>query len=428
MRGLFKFVRGLLVLALFVAPPLLVVLALERYPLVGERDTSVFGDVKAAKAVLARFDPRDMDPGSVTEVSISEAEINSAIGTALIVTPWLKARADISGFSLEFLATAAPRIPKNPIGQYVNIRASIPSSTSGFKVKRLSIGRVSIPAFLVRPVAVFAMDQMLGAGNGEVLYSSIKFVSVSGDHFTVGIRPPAGLVRDIKDATRRAIQIADAETVRAYYQKVVDVAASSSGRKQSLAAFVGQTFALAKVRSSTRDPVTENRAAILALALYFGDTRFERLMGEVKTGALSGTRADLNNVKLEGRTDWVQHFIISAGLMVAGGATVADVIGQAKEVLDTDGPSGFSFTDLGADHTGIRFAQVATASQASARRAQNALAGNPKERDFFPHVSDLPEGLSEEVFKRRYGDVNSPAYTALVEEIDRRIAAIPLYR
>jgi hypothetical protein len=272
------------------------------------------------------------------------------------------------------------------------------------------------------------MDQVLGAGNGKVLYSSVKFVSISGDQLTVGIRPPAGLLRDIKDASRRTIQIADAETVRAYYQKLVSVAASSSGRTQSLAVFVGPTFALAKVRSAARDPVTENRAAILALALYFGDTRFERVMGEVKTGALSGTGADLDKVKLEGRTDWVQHFIVSAGLMVAGGATVADVIGQAKEVLDSDGPSGFSFTDLGADHTGIRFAEIATVSQASARRAQNALAGSPKERDFFPRVGDLPEGLSEAEFKRRYGDVNAPAYTALVEEIDRRIAAIPLYR
>jgi hypothetical protein len=428
MRGLFKFVRTLFGLALFVVPPLLIVLALERTPLVTESNTFVFGDVKSAKAILARFDPRDMDPGRVSQISISEAEINSALAAALIVTPWLKVRAEISGGALELMATAAPHIPKNPLGQYVNLRASVPSSTSGFKVQSLSVGRVPIPAFLVKPVAIFAMDQVLGAGNGKLLYSSVRSVSVSGSRLTVGVRPPAGLIQNVKDATRRTIQIADAETVRAYYQKLVNVAASSGGRTQSLAEFIGPTFALAKSRSSTHDPGTENRAAILALALYFGDSRFERLLGDVLTDALRDAEADLFRVKLEGRTDWVQHFVTSAGLMVAGGTTVADVLGQTKEVLDTEGPSGFSFTDIGADHAGIRFAQVATASQAAARRLQNALAGTARERDFFPHVGDLPEGLSEEEFKRRYVDVNSPSYTALVSEIDRRIAAIPLYR
>jgi hypothetical protein len=103
------------------------------------------------------------------------------------------------------------------------------------------------------------------------------------------------------------------------------------------------------------------------------------------------------------------------------------LIGEAKEVTDTDGPSGFSFTDLAADRAGVRFAEVATASDASARALQSALAAGAKETDFFPRVGDLPEGLSEEDFKTRYGDVDSPAYEAVVKKIDARIANITLY-
>ncbi|MFO1187836.1 MAG: hypothetical protein U1E87_10565 [Alphaproteobacteria bacterium] len=295
-------------------------------------------------------------------------------------------------------------------------------------MRSLTVGRVPVPPFLVRPLAIFAMDRVIGPGKGKAFYDSVRTVSISGDRLTVGLQPPKGFKQDLRDAARRTLMVADADTVRAYYERLVDIEKRGNGRVQSLAVYIGSAFQLAKLRSQVKDPIVENKGLILAFALYFGDDRFEKLMGDVKTGALAGTGANLGLVKLESRTDWVQHFVSSAGLMAAGGTTVSDVLGQAKEVLDSDGPSGFSFTDIGADHAGIRFAEVATASQGSARQVQNALAGSPREVMFFPHVSDLPEGLSEAEFKRRYGDVNSAAYKKVIDEIDRRIATIPLYQ
>jgi hypothetical protein len=43
-------------------------------------------------------------------------------------------------------------------------------------------------------------------------------------------------------------------------------------------------------------------------------------------------------------------------------------------------------------------------------------------------VRDLPEGLSRQEFKRRYGNVDSRAYNRIVAEIDRRIGKISLYQ
>ena len=95
---------------------------------------------------------------------------------------------------------------------------------------------------------------------------------------------------------------------------------------------------------------------------------------------------------------------------------------------DSEGPSGFSFTDIGADRAGVRFAKQSIASPASARAMQRALARPIEEAQFFPQVRDLPEGLSEAEFRRRYGDINSVEYQRMIAEIDRRIVAIPLYR
>jgi hypothetical protein len=194
-----------------------------------------------------------------------------------------------------------------------------------------------------------------------------------------------------------------------------------------LAAYLGPAFSVAQERSQSGDPVEENRALILALAMYFGDSRFQALLGSVKTKDVDDGGFDVARVKLERRHDWVRHFATTAALQVAAGSSVSNLIGVAKEVTDADGPSGFSFTDLAADRAGVRFAEVATASEASARALQSALAAGAKESDFFPRVGDLPEGLTDDVFKARYGDVDSPAYAAVVKQIDTRIGKIALY-
>jgi hypothetical protein len=205
-------------------------------------------------------------------------------------------------------------------------------------------------------------------------------------------------------------------------------AIQAGGTRQSLAPYVSAVFRMAEQRSVDGDPVEENRAAIFALAMYFGDDRFERIAGEVRTGALKSVVPRVGHIGLEGRRDWVQHFVISAGLMVATGVGIADFIGVAKEVKDSDGPSGFSFTDIGADRAGVRLAEWGIASSTSARAVQRALGGPIEEAEFFPRVDDLPEGLSEGEFRRLYGDINSAEFRALIAEIDRRIMEIPLYR
>ncbi|MFT5488570.1 MAG: hypothetical protein ACI9MU_003497, partial [Alphaproteobacteria bacterium] len=108
---------------------------------------------------------------------------------------------------------------------------------------------------------------------------------------------------------------------------------------------------------------------------------------------------------------------------------IADFIGEAKEVQDaTNKVSGFSFTDLAADRAGVRFAEVATGSVDGARRMQEFLSRPVSEKQFFPQIRDLPEGLTAAQFKAQYGERDSAKYKGMVAEIDRRIASIPMYR
>lgn len=135
----------------------------------------------------------------------------------------------------------------------------------------------------------------------------------------------------------------------------------------------------------------------------------------------------MHNVTLGGRSDFSQHFTVSAALASTAGSPLSDVIGVYKEIEDSHGGSGFSFNDIAADRAVTRFGELATASYSGAQKVQRQLAASLRESDIMPEVSDLPEYLQKTEFNRRYGGVGSPAYIKVTNEIERRITALPLY-
>ncbi|MFM9862902.1 MAG: hypothetical protein ACKVRO_04785 [Micropepsaceae bacterium] len=418
-----------LVVSLICLSPIIVpLLAIERKPLVSETDQQTFDGIASAKEILQRFDPRGMDPASTTKVSVRDSEISGAIGAALSRVGNAHARVQAAPDAVLIQGTATLPIPETFLGRYLNVQARIAPSETEFDLKSLSVGSISVPGWIIKPTAIYLLDWFVGEGKGEPIYGSIRSVAVANDVITVGVQPPEGVVADVKAAAGKVLNIDNAEAIRSYYLTLVGTSASQASTPVSLAAYLGPLFAVAQERSQNSDPVEENRALILALAMYFGDERFQALLSHVNTENAEQGLFDVASVRVQRRHDWVRHFATTAGLQVAGGSGLSNLVGEAKEVADSDGPSGFSFTDIAADRTGVRFAEAATSSEASARAMQSAFAGGISEGDFFPKVSDLPEGLSDEAFKQRYGDVGSPAYAAVLKKIDTRIGSIALYQ
>lgn len=428
MRFLVRIVFWLVLAAITIGPPALAVLALDRAPMVPERGRLSFDDLQRARDLFARYDPRRMTPEEITTITASVAELNTVIGAAVASFPQARSAVAVGGADIRIDATLELPLRDNPVGRFINLQAGIEPSGLGLNIRRLRIGTIDVPPVLAGQALRLGLDYFIGDGRGKEILASVKSIDVTGDLVSIVYRPPRDLVEDVQAAARRAIAAADPDAVRVYYRRVHQMVISGQVSRQSLAIYVGEIFHLAAQRSAGADPVEENKAAVLALAMYFGDERFERVTGAVRTGDLEGLVPRVGHVRLEGRRDWVQHFLVSAALAIAGGDGVANVIGEAKEINDADGPSGFSFTDIGADRAGVRFAERATASRASARALQQALARTGDEGAFFPRIGDLPEGLSEAAFRSRFGDMNTAEYRRLVAEIDRRIAAIPVYR
>ena len=127
---------------------------------------------------------------------------------------------------------------------------------------------------------------------------------------------------------------------------------------------------------------------------------------------------------IRGRRDLAQHFVVSAGLTAEVGRLVADTAGLAKELMDAEGGSGFSFADLAADQAGIIFAERVLSGQFPLQR----LAEPFSVADYLPDVAGLPEGLSSEAFQRDYAGGSSKRFDELARSHPRRVNSLPPYR
>ena len=216
------------------------------------------------------------------------------------------------------------------------------------------------------------------------------------------------------------------ESTKHYVERVVALAESLPAGDQKFVSILTAVFAEARTRSKDTDPTTENKAAILALSVTLGLPDVARLIGPVLDDSQRERMKRAPKATVQGRDDWVKHFTLSAGLSILSTEGVSDAIGLLKEELDGRSTgSGFSFTDLAADRAGTRFGSVATRSADEAKRIQNTLADGFDSAILLPPIGDLPEGLHDAEFSRRFGDVDSPAYRQMIQKIESRLDALP---
>ncbi len=201
-------------------------------------------------------------------------------------------------------------------------------------------------------------------------------------------------------------------------------AQSGTSQVLTLDALLVPMLALARERSAQGRAVEENRSMLVVLAFYVNGKGLAALVPSARTWPMPRRRM----VTLAGRTDFPQHFTISAALAASAGSPLSDAVGLYKEVDDSRRGSGFSFNDIAADRAGTRFGEMATARASDIQRLYRTAEGGLRESDLVPDVRDLPEFMTEAEFKRRFGGVGQPAYVKMLAEIERRIAGLPLYR
>ncbi len=220
------------------------------------------------------------------------------------------------------------------------------------------------------------------------------------------------------------------EAWRATTRHVLENAGNVPQGDAGFARLLQVAFAYAEDNSHGTDPVLPNRAAILALGVILGEDRVAQVGRRGNAPGTSEERAALRRrVGIRGRTDLSQHFWVSAALTVLADERRSLAVGIAKEMKDsTPGGSGFSFADMAANKAGIRFAVAATRDAASAHAAQMRIGQGVAIADLFPDVSDLPEAITGDELRSRYGGVGGAEARRLFERIDRRLDALEFFR
>lgn len=180
-------------------------------------------------------------------------------------------------------------------------------------------------------------------------------------------------------------------------------------------------FATAYQRSNQANAINENRAVIIAVASYVfkGELRHYLPIGLIYNKEYP--------VFAYKRVDIPQHFIAAALLAAVDSKVLTQQLSIDKEVGDSQHGSGFSFIDLLADQAGIYFGQMLTTAPEQARKLQQLLANSKDYASIIPNLQDLPEHMDEESFKQRFSEVGSPAYQAMIEQIDARIQQLAIY-
>ncbi len=405
-------------------------LALENTPLVADRSAVASSDHAArVNRLMKSFKAGGNTDHSKAELSVTEQDLESLLAFAARGVPSARADAQITEQGLEARLTL--ELPANPVGCYFNISFGLLPSEQGLLLSHVSLGGASLPPNLLLPMIGWGLDSILGEGSGDSVIRSVSAVRFSSRAMTLSYAPFEGGSKNLisRITENEKLRIADPERVQIYFTRLQEIAAEVRGGYVPLTRYMAPVFELAANRSTSDggDAAIENQAAILALAIYFGDDRMSKLAGDSNGKYFSGSKFGSHNVTIKGRHDLVQHYLTSAGLQLAAGVGIANAIGEFKEIADTlRGGSGFSFSDIAGDHAGVRLAEKAANSK-NARRIQAALARVKSEADFFPDITGLPDNMTQAEFERRYGDVENPRYLELLADIERRIALVPAY-
>lgn len=407
---------------LLLSPLLLIALAatlaVQSRPLVEPVDGGLKPeDIQSTKDFLRRNDPRRHQAGPHRLLRIEERQLNLMLMQLAQRYGQGRGAAQIQLQAGTARLQASLQMPA--LGVWLNLEARLSQTLALPQVEELRLGHLPLPAWLAEAALRRGLGHLALSVQAQRAGELVESLRFNPQELLLGYHWQA----DSLDHVLGAFWTPDEqERAQAYNRRLVEISAAyPPGSSVSLALLMPPIFELARARSERpdADPVAENRAALLTLALFSTGQRWSKLLPSARAWPQPLPRM----VTLAGRDDFPQHFLVSAVLALEGSGPLADAIGVYKEVADSRGGSGFSFNDIAADRAGTRFGLLA---KDAPRSLQALLRVGLHELDFMPGVADLPEFLSAEAFQQRYGGIDAPAYRQMMAEIEARIAALPL--
>ena len=382
-------------------------------------------------------------------VSLSQLEINGLSALSNRAIPQLTVDVVIEHNTAKLDAVLELSLPK-PF-KYLNISGLLLPNKEGLHLDDISVGGLSISGKRFLSLVQWSINTFVENDLGTKVTKMVKWVKIFDDKVEASVVIPQNL-NDLEDKKSGFVtlreklslfggKIDDPMRVASYYSQLtqqIDVLNVHYKERLSISYYINLMFTIVEqqkendlIDSKQSSAIQENSAAFMALAVYFGSDSFELMIGDIKP---LNRKQRLHRkllrrvVTLNNRVDLQKHFIYSVAFQLFSNTTTSDTIGELKELLDSNGGSGFSFADLMADRAGTRLAQLVTSNEKTARKVQLLLNKNIKESGFMPTVIGLPEGISAKKFETQYVNAHSVNYQKMLTFIDNQLALLPLYQ
>ncbi len=412
-----------LIFLLSAAAGSITVFSLQENPLVTQRHTLNATEISRVKSFINKNNPSYFKNNRKRTTTISEQDIN------LLTRYFLNklddnARARTKFFTSTLYLTGTLKLPANPFGNYLNISAEIVQQGESIIIKSLEIGDITIPHFMSDLLLITIHRELLKqVPEYHIAINSITGFQFNRQQLSISYIWRDEVVRQFKNRIATSLISKNLKTrLFIYTQQLKIITQSIHQPRPSLTELLKPMFSFAIKRSKDNNPVEENRALFIVLGAYMINKNIPQILGDPSIGRLKN-----KTFYLLKRKDLSQHLLVSAALTALSDSTLAQSIGLEKEIKDSDGGSGFSFSDLAADRAGVTLANTALSSERQAHLLQLALSKTNYESDFMPNIDNLSDGLRGIDFRMIYLNTNSASYKQVIAVIDRRISACNIY-
>jgi len=278
----------------------------------------------------------------------------------------------------------------------------------------ISVFEITVPLLACLGGSFFSLMQLQRRGRRPRLLR-ISWYLIAGTAAAVFIYTNTGVGRRVK-----------AETMEHIYTLERMHAQGEIGGNE-LGDWLAAAFTVAKNRTGKHDAVRQNRAALLALGYIVGHPDVAELAQiPVSPSTIEWSKSVRGRIRLRQRGDWPRHFAVSAALDVMRDLELSDGVGHLKEVRDSMGGSGFSFTDVLANRAGILLADRSTNGRLDARAMQRTVSAGPAQERFHPDPAGLPDDMQRPIFRAGYGGVGGKGYKRVMADIETRLQSCDL--
>ncbi|MEM6638034.1 MAG: hypothetical protein AAF667_19325 [Pseudomonadota bacterium] len=369
------------------------------------------------------------DDAEPPELVLAEDDLNSIVRLGARLLPGLRSQVEVKPNEVR----GAVAIPVPGIARWLNLTASAPPFSGQVRLESVTAGPFDLPPDLSFQLGRVGANLIFGNGLGDALAQSASKMSIDGQNVVVELSIDSvgknGFLRGVF-GTMRSAEMPGPDEIDGYYRQIRRAMDGGTlPTSGSYLPYIQFTLQAALEGSDAESLPNAYTAAMFALARACGARDFTLIVGRLAgdLGASGDWAANCKDVTLNGRIDSRRHFTTAAALQAASNRGFAVSIGEFKELYDSAfSDSGFDFTDIAANNSGVRMSNRLMSAPPDAWPA--LLERIATEPDVIVPFETVPQIMPRAEFEATYGDVESPAYKAEVARIEAQIDLLKLHQ